>query len=149
VSSARIMLNVAMFGNTVPCSPYSNRCFGGTNRLHLQDPKSAEPETCVRCLRVILPGIGTARPYISEDGKILNYGYENREYCILFLLFFVHSWKEYFENSLLQYVPLLLYRTGWERRRSRRGDQETRRQQDSIDKETCAPNKFHRRNGQP
>jgi hypothetical protein len=38
-------INVAIFWDIQPCSPYVNRRFGGTYYLHLQGRKSAEQET--------------------------------------------------------------------------------------------------------
>jgi hypothetical protein len=46
-----VFMNVAIFWDIEPCSPYVNRRFGGTYHLHLQVWKSAEQETaCSRCL---------------------------------------------------------------------------------------------------
>jgi hypothetical protein len=41
-------LNVATYRDISPCSPYVNRCFGGTYHFHLQGTKSAEQETSVQ-----------------------------------------------------------------------------------------------------
>jgi hypothetical protein len=38
---------VAVFWDIAPCSPYMNRCFRGTYRLHRQGLNSAEQETSV------------------------------------------------------------------------------------------------------
>jgi hypothetical protein len=40
-------MNVAIFWNMAPCSPYVNRRFEATYNLHLQGRKSAEQETSV------------------------------------------------------------------------------------------------------
>jgi hypothetical protein len=38
----------AIFRDIAPCSPYVDRCFGGTYHLHLQGRKSAEQETSLK-----------------------------------------------------------------------------------------------------
>jgi hypothetical protein len=38
-------MNVAIFWDLAPCSPYVNRRFGGTYHLHLQGRKSLRQET--------------------------------------------------------------------------------------------------------
>jgi hypothetical protein len=43
-----VVTNVAIVWDIAPCSPYVNRRFGGTYRLHLKDRKSAEQETSVQ-----------------------------------------------------------------------------------------------------
>jgi hypothetical protein len=40
-----VVMKIAVFSDVVLCSPYMNRRFGGTYRLNLQGPKSAEQET--------------------------------------------------------------------------------------------------------
>jgi hypothetical protein len=43
-----VVMNVAMSLDIAPCSPYANRHFGRTYRLHLQGRKSAEEETSMQ-----------------------------------------------------------------------------------------------------
>jgi hypothetical protein len=40
-----VVLKITIFWDISQCSPYMNRCFGGTYHLHLQGRKSAEQET--------------------------------------------------------------------------------------------------------
>jgi hypothetical protein len=40
-----VIMKTAIFWDIAPCSPYTNRRFGGTYHLHLQSRKSAEEET--------------------------------------------------------------------------------------------------------
>jgi hypothetical protein len=58
----------------MPCSPYMNRRFGGTYRLHLQGPKSAEQETSVRARRQVLHGAISQKKdiFITTAVKISN-----------------------------------------------------------------------------
>jgi hypothetical protein len=44
-----VVMKIATFWVIAPCSPYMNRSFGGTYRLHLQGRKSAKQETSERC----------------------------------------------------------------------------------------------------
>jgi hypothetical protein len=41
-------MNVAIFWDIEPCSPYVDRRFGGTYHLHFQGRKSADQETSVQ-----------------------------------------------------------------------------------------------------
>jgi hypothetical protein len=43
-----VVMNVAIFWDIAPCSPYVNQRFGGTYHLYLQGKKSAEQETSVQ-----------------------------------------------------------------------------------------------------
>jgi hypothetical protein len=43
-----VVMNVAIFCDIAPCSPYVNRSFGRKYRLHLQDRKSTEQGTTVQ-----------------------------------------------------------------------------------------------------
>jgi hypothetical protein len=51
-----VVMNVAIFWDIAPCSPYVNRCFGGTYHLRLQDRKSAEQETSVQQVPRLITG---------------------------------------------------------------------------------------------
>jgi hypothetical protein len=42
-----LVMDVAIFGDIVQCSPYMSRCFGGIYHLHRQDRKWAEQEISV------------------------------------------------------------------------------------------------------
>jgi hypothetical protein len=41
----KVVMNVAIFWDTAPCSPYMNRCFVGMYHRYLQDRTLAEQET--------------------------------------------------------------------------------------------------------
>jgi hypothetical protein len=65
-------MNVTIFWDIAPCSPYVNRRFGGTYHLYLQGRKSVMEGTSLQQVH-----IRTTRRYIPEVGNIQN------TYCIL------------------------------------------------------------------
>jgi hypothetical protein len=83
------VLNIAIFWDTSPYSPYVNRRFGGMHHLHLQGRKSAEQKTSLQqVFRQTLKledirssetavHIQTTRRYIPEDDNVHNYRCEN------------------------------------------------------------------------
>jgi hypothetical protein len=69
-STSYFTMNVMIFWDTAPCSPYANRRFRGKYYLHLQGKKSAEQETSLQQVdRNLLPRSFLSRLILeSEDG---------------------------------------------------------------------------------
>jgi hypothetical protein len=67
-------MDVVTFGDVAPCSPYVIRRLGRTYHLHLQGRKSAEQETSVQQVPLLLRDtsshVGTTRRYIPEDRNV-------------------------------------------------------------------------------
>jgi hypothetical protein len=63
-----VTMNVAIFWDIAPCSPYVKRCFGGTYHFLLQGRKSAKQETSVQPEESV--HILTTRRFIPEDGIV-------------------------------------------------------------------------------
>jgi hypothetical protein len=87
-------IKLVIFWDIAPCSPYMNRCFGGTYHRHLQGRKSAEQETSESSsfllgwywtlkMEVIRSSetsvhIRSTRRYIPEDGNFHFHNYRCR-----------------------------------------------------------------------
>jgi hypothetical protein len=64
-----VVMNVAIFWDIAPCSPYVNRRFGETYHLHIQGRKTAAKGTSEQQM-ASQKATQTSRRYIPEDGSI-------------------------------------------------------------------------------
>jgi hypothetical protein len=61
-------MNVAIFWDIAPCSPYVDRRFGGTYYLHLQGQKAAKQKTSVQQVVRLVLWFLTRQIFDPEDG---------------------------------------------------------------------------------
>jgi hypothetical protein len=64
-----VVMTLAIFWDTAPCSPNVNQCFGGMYHAHLQGRKSAEPDVSVM-MGVIHSSETSVHIWTTECGNI-------------------------------------------------------------------------------